>query len=253
MGLGGTGPGPSRQEVKTMLLAAMVLVFGLDHETEEALKAFAKDYSAPAAVVRAAAVTELSKLRNATTRAKLGGLLVVDEESVRIAAAEGLGGFTEEKEKVASFLISAVAPNAKLFRAEAAVLLALGKLGDESALPSVHQSFESRDPKDTDFTVAKAALKAAGMLRSRDSIDPLIDLGKRCEKILKGGGAKNSGKGGAAGLGVAGGTPDPQTLRAKALVPAILKSLQSISKEKWVSLVEWEIWWERHKATWKPE
>ncbi|HLY11471.1 MAG TPA: hypothetical protein VKW04_19360 [Planctomycetota bacterium] len=235
-----------------MLLFLTALVFGLDAETEEALKAFAKDYGAPAAVVRAAAVSDLAKLRNPATRARLGALLVVDEESIRIAAAEGLGEFTEERDKAASLLINAVAPNAKLFRAESAILVALGKLGDESALPSIHQAFDSRDPKDTDFTVAKAALKAAGMLRSRDSIDPLIDLAKRFEKLLKGGGAKNGGKSGGAGLGIAGGTPDPQTLRAKALNPAIFKALQSISKEKWVSLVEWEIWWEKHKATFKP-
>jgi hypothetical protein len=234
-----------------MLLMAMTLAFGLDPETEGALKAFAKDYAASAAVVRAAAVAELAKLRNSTTRAKLGALLVADLEPVRIAAAEGLGEFTEEKDKVAALLINAVTPNAKLFRAEAAILGALGKLGDESALPILHQSFESKDPKDTDFTVAKAALKAVGLLRSRDSIDPLIDLAKRCEKILKGGGTKNNGKAGAAGPSVAGGTTDPQTLRAKALSPALMKALGSISKEKWVSLLEWEIWWERHKASFK--
>jgi hypothetical protein len=235
-----------------MLLIAMTLVFGLDAETDEALRVFAKDYSAPVAVVRAAAVAELSRLRNAAIRARLGALLVVDEESVRIAAAEGLGDFTEEKDKVAALLLQAVAPNAKWYRAEAAILTALGKLGDESALPSLHQSFESRDPKDTDFTVAKAALKAAGMLRSRESMDPLIDLGKRCEKILKGGAPKNNGKNSGAGLGVAGGTSDPQTLRAKALGPAIIKALQGIAKEKWVTILEWEIWWDRHKATFKP-
>jgi hypothetical protein len=234
-----------------MLLVAMTLVFGLDPETEAALKAFAKDYSAPAAVVRAAAVAELAKLRNPTTRARLGTLLVVDEEAVRIAAAEGLGDFAEERDKVASLLINAVAPNSRLFRAEAAVLCALGKLGDESALPVLHQSFDSRDPKDADFTVAKAALKAVGMLRKQDSIDPLIDLAKRCEKILKGGGAKSNGKTGGAGQGNANGTPDPQTVRARALNPAIINALQSITKEKWVSLVEWEIWWEKHKATFK--
>src|SRR5579864_5925538 len=112
-----------------MLWMAMTLVFGLDHDTDEALKVFSKDYGAPAPVVRAAAVTELAKIRNAVTRARLGGLLQVDEEAVRIAAAEGLGDFTEEKDKVASLLIAAVAPNAKLFRAEAAMLTALGKLG----------------------------------------------------------------------------------------------------------------------------
>lgn len=234
-----------------MLAITMALALGLDPETEAALKAFAKDYASPAAIVRAAAVTDLAKLRNSTTRAKLGSLLGVDEEAVRIAAAEGLGEFTEEKDKVALLLINAVSSNAKLFRAEAAILAALGRLGDESALPVLHQSFDSKDPKDTDYAVAKAALKAAGALRSRESMDPLIELAKRCEKVLKGGGGKNSGKAGAAAVGLGGGTTDPQTLRAKALGPAILKALQAITKEKWVSLTEWEIWWERHKATFK--
>jgi len=232
-----------------MLLMILALTVALDPETDEALKVFSRDYGAPTPFVRAVAVTELAKLRNSAIRARLGNLLLADDEVVRIAAAEGLGAFTEERDKVAALLINAVGPNAKLFRAEAAILLALGRLREESALPSLHQAFESRDPKDTDFAVAKAALQAAGLVRCRDSIEPLLDLGKRFDKILKGGG-KSSGKG---GLGIAGGSPDPQTLRAKALGPLVPKTLQAITGEKWISLAEWKIWWDGHKPTFKAD
>lgn len=226
------------------LLAALVLVAS-DPETEEAMRTFMKDYSVPAPAARAAAVTALSRLKTPLVLAKLGTLLVADEEAVRIAAAEGLGAFDLEKEKASALLESALPANAKLFAVEAALLLALGKLGDPSSLPFLHQAFESHEAKDTDFQVAKAALRAAGLVGSRDSIDPLLDLGRRLEKVKKAGGSGGGGKVGIAG----GGTPDPQMLRAKALAPVVLKSLQAITQEKWGTLVEWGIWWDRHKTT----
>jgi hypothetical protein len=232
----------------------MIAMFGAllhDPETEEALRAFAKDYGSPVGVVRAAAVLELGKLHNGTTRSKLAGLLTVDEDAVRIAAARSLGDFTEDRDKVSAVLMLALAPNAKAFDVEATILIALGKLGHDSALSTLHASFDSRDPKDTDFKVAKAAIRAAGLFRSRDSVGPLIDLGKRLERVLKGGGAKNIGPAGGAGVGIPGGGADPQTLRAQALAPVILKSLQAITGEKWIALAEWEIWWEKHRAVFK--
>lgn len=232
-----------------LVLMTIAVLVAPDSETEEAIRTFVRDYSVPAVAARAAAVAALSHIKNPAVLAKLGTLLVADEEPVRIAAAEGLGAFDVEKEKASALLECSLPVNAKLFGVEAAILLAIGKLGDPSSLPFIHQAFEGHDAKDTDFLVAKAALKAAGLVGSRESIDPLLDLGRRLDKVKKAGASGGGGKG---GVGIpGGGTPNPQMLRAKALAPLILKSLQSITGEKWGTLVEWGIWWDRHKTTFK--
>src|SRR5579862_5352041 len=118
-------------------LMTIAVLVASDPETEEAMKTFMRDYNVPAVSGRAAAVTTLSHLKNSAVLARLGTLLVTDEEAVRIAAAEGLGAFDVEKEKARVLLESTLPANAKLFRVEAAILLALGKLGDASSLPSV--------------------------------------------------------------------------------------------------------------------
>jgi hypothetical protein len=47
--------------------------------------------------------------------------------------------------------------------------------------------------------------------------------------------------------GLPGGGTNPQKDRAKALMPSIIKAMQQITREKWATAKEWEIWWERHK------
>jgi HEAT repeat protein len=236
-----------------LLTALFVAALQGDPETEQALRTFAREYASPAALARAAAVGDLGRLRNPTTRAKLAGFLTADENGVRIAAAEALGGFTEEKEKVSALLAGALPANARLFDVEAAILTAMGKLGEDTSLPAIHQHFDSREPKDVNFAVAGAAIAAAGVLRSRESIGPLLDLGKKFQKAT-GSGAKKGTPAGGAKLGIpGGGAPDPQAMRAKALTPAVVKALQAITREKWSTLAEWDLWWEKHQATFKVE
>ncbi|HLY75504.1 MAG TPA: hypothetical protein VKU80_15385 [Planctomycetota bacterium] len=233
-----------------ILSLVLTLACALDAETEDALKVFARDYASAAPAARAAAVTQLAKLQNTTVRTRLANLVVTDEEVVRIAAAEGLGAFTLDKGNVSALLTGALPSNLKLFGAEAAILRALGKLGDESALGSIHSYFEFKDPKDPEFAVAKAAISASALLKSPDSMEPLMELAKHLDKAQKGGSGKSSGKPGSLGLAGAGAS-DPQVLRAKALLPGIVKALQAITGEKWTTLVEWTIWWDRHKSTFK--
>jgi hypothetical protein len=44
-----------------------------------------------------------------------------------------------------------------------------------------------------------------------------------------------------------------QQLRLKALHDAAIKAIQSIAKDRWTTLEEWQIWWKRRKATFKVE
>jgi HEAT repeat protein len=236
-----------------MMNLALALVFltqtSADPEADAALKGFAKAYHDPSSTVRAAAVLELARTQKPAVLSKLAELLVVDDVPVRLAAAKGLSTFTESKPKAAAALISALGPNAKEFEIAAALLVALGALGDETALPTIHQHFENKDSKDKDFVVARAAIRAAGKLRRRDSIGPLVDFAKSLEKAA---GLAEHGRPAKDGPGAGvspGGASNPQTDRAQALLPAVLKALRAITQEKWPTIKEWGIWWDRHQAT----
>lgn len=235
----------------SLVLALFTFLPG-DAESDAALKAFAKAYITPDANGRASAVTELSRTQTLVIMAKLGELLTADEPPVRISAAKGLGDFKEQKPKAAAVLMAALGADAKEFDVAAAILTALGTLADESALSVIHQHFSSKEPKDKDYLVPKAAIGAAGLARSKESIDPLIELMKELEKAegASGNGKNTSTSKGSSGVrGIPGGGTSPQVARAKALIPTIVKAMQKITKEKWATAKEWEIWWDRHKGT----
>jgi HEAT repeat protein len=233
----------------SLALALLAFLFG-DKETEDALKAFSKGYSTADANGRAGAVAELARTQNLVIMAKLGELLTADEPPVRVSAAKGLGEFKEHKPKAAAVLMAALGADAKEFDVAAAILTALGTLADESALSVIHQHFSSKEAKDKDHVVPKAAIMAAGLARSRESIDPLIEFLKELEKAQGTTGNAKTTKGGGAGVrGIPGGGTNPQKDRAKALIPSIIKAMQQITKEKWSTAKEWELWWDRHKAS----
>jgi len=228
------------------LALAFAAFLGADQETEDALKAFDKGYRNPDAHARAGAVAELARTQNLAIMAKLSDLLMSDEPPVRIAAAKGLGDFKENKPKAAAVLISALGAEGKEFDVVAAVLTSLGTLGDPSGLPTIHHYFSSKESKDADHLVPKSAILGAGLARSRDSIDPLMELLKELEKAA--GTTANDKNAKTSGVkGIPGGGANPQKDRAKALIPSIIKAMQSITREKWATAKEWEIWWGKHK------
>ncbi|HVR87156.1 MAG TPA: HEAT repeat domain-containing protein [Planctomycetota bacterium] len=230
------------------LLLSCLALLGADQETEDALKAFDKGYRNPDAHARAGAVLELARTQNIAIMSKLAEFLTADEAPVRIAAAKGLGDFKENKPKAAGVLMSALGVDAKEFDVVAAILTALGTLGDPSGLSTIHQHFSSKEPKDAEHLVPKSAILAAGLARSRDSLEPLMELLKEELKATGTTGNDKSTKNTGGGVrGIPGGGTNPQKDRAKALIPSVIKALQAITREKWATAKEWEIWWEHHK------
>jgi hypothetical protein len=59
------------------------------------------------------------------------------------------------------------------------------------------------------------------------------------------------GGGGSYGVNVPVGGDDPKGKLAKDVLPTIIKGLQKIANEKWATTKEWEIWWNKNKATFK--
>lgn len=229
-----------------MNLIATALLFpalagGDEKAADEAIALFKAAYRNPSAPARAAAVTELAKTRHEKVVKHLAPLVSADANPVRIEAAKGLGTFADFKKQVTPLLLASLGgPNTKEPEVQAAIYEALGNLDDNAALPAIHRAFEDKDAK-----VAKAALAAAGMIRSVSSVDVIIDLMKKLEKHAD---TDSSG-----GFGRFGGGTDPNKERAKEVLPACIKAMQAITKEKWTTSKEWQIWWTKYKATFKIE
>jgi HEAT repeat protein len=209
-------------------------------EVEEALIRFKKGMANPSAPARAAAVADLARTPSEKAAVAIGNCLGGEADAVKIAAAEGLGGFSEYKKIVTPMLLSALNSNAKELKVMEAIFKGLGKLGDPDALKTIHGYF---DEKDADL--AKASLMSAAEIRNVGSIDLIINLMKKYEKIDEQ--AKKSGT----GYGQPYGGQDPKQKLAKDVLPTMIKALQTITHEKWATTKEWEIWWNKYKATFK--
>lgn len=214
--------------VETVLLAA--LAAGNEKEADEAIQRFRANYRNPAAPARAAAVTELARVQHEKVLKQLAMLLTSDAGIVRQAAAKGLGGFSEHKRMAGAVLRAAIGPNSKEADVVAAIFEALGTLDDPDAIPLLRDHFDDRNPK-----LAKAALAAVGTMRDAGSIEAIIERMKKCEKVM------------ASDANVDRENRD----QAKEIMGVCIKALQAITKEKWTTSKEWEIWWGRNKATFK--
>ena len=222
---------------------------GDDKAVDEAIARFKKGMANPSAPARASAVSDLAATKSEQTAKMLGGLLVSDAEPVRKAAATGLGGFTDYKKIATPMLLNGLNANynAKEYKVVESICQALGKLDDDIALPALHRYFE-----DKDATTASAALLGAAAIRNVSSIDLIIELMKKYDKIIE---SSKGGGGGGYGVNVpgGGGGNDPKTTLAKSVMPNAVKAMQQISGDKWTTVKEWEIWWSKRKATFKIE
>ena len=230
--------------ILAFISSAFVPAWAGDEPTvDEALKKFKKEMSNPNPQTRATAATDLAGTRAEKTAAALGSLLGQDVEPVRIAAAAGLGHYSDYKKKVVPMLLAGLGANASMPKVMEAIFQALGKLDDDSSLSTIHRYFE-----DKDAVIAAAALMSAAEIRNTSSIDPIIDLMKKYEKIIESSKSGNAGY----GLNIPGGNgSDPKVKLAKDVLPATVKAMQKISGDKWATAKEWELWWSKHKATFK--
>jgi HEAT repeat protein len=224
------------------MLLAVLLAAQDDKAAEEAIARFKATFNkSPTPDGRALAVSELARTPHEKTMKILIPFLTSDFPKVREAAAKGLGDFVDYKKVVTPMMISALsAPaNAKELDVRCAILAGLGKLKDPFALDAVHRAFRDEYAK-----VAKAALAAAGDLRQKESMDVLLQLLKDTQEWIKkkqsGGYRDDKGQLGDEGA---------YTGRVTDLQKSIIKTFTAITGEKWVTAQEWEIWWNKRKAT----
>jgi HEAT repeat protein len=215
-----------------------------DAAVKEALDHFKVGMRATSAVAQASAITELARTPHEKTFKPIAGLVMDGPKETRIAAAKGLGNFTDYKKLATPTLMNALtAPaNLKEFDVLAAIYEGLGKLADPTSLETVHKGFRSEQIKP-----ARAAIACAGAMRQKESMDVLIELLKDCQKWLKNkqGGPYKDDKG-------QNGDDNAVKTRVDEIQKEIIKAFQAITKEKWTTAMEWELWWSKHKATFEP-
>jgi HEAT repeat protein len=237
-------------------MTTLLLVLGLalggqdDKAVAEALDAFKTAIKSPSEADRVTAINELSKVPHAKTLHALATYLTTDGPTVRIAAARGLSGFAALKKQAVAALANAMGANVKDPTVHAVLYEAIGKLDEDSSLNTLHRGFEEKET-----TVAKAAVLATGQVASPLSIEPLIDLLKKLEKLQKAGGGGidyTAPVPGGTGSSVTVRSDDNPAKRAQELIPAVNKALNEITRESNGSAETWSAWWAKNKANFKP-
>lgn len=200
---------------------------------------------------RAAAVRMLGncEAKDPKIIAQIAAFLAFDpsdkEALLACTAADALGTFTKNK-AAAQALMRAAPAHKKNSRALERILSALGDVGDESAIPVLVDHL-----RDNDATVAKGAAQGLGGIPSAQVIEPLIKTLDRLERDKKS--ADVNVGGGAPGLpGGAGEAAKDGRARYDAVAPAVLGSLKKVTGETYGFLEDWQQWWAKNRATFKP-
>jgi len=223
------------------LLAFVLLLQATDDKAavETAIKNFNKAVANPSPAARATALLELSKTPHDRTLKVISKYLMSDVTDVRVAAAKSMIEFGDWKKIVTPTLASALQSNEKDAKVQMAILEAIGKLADPASMQTVHGNF-----RDADARVAKSAIGAAGAMRQKESMDALLELQTDVQKWLKNkqAGPYRDEKGQP-------GDENACKTRLDDIQKTIIKAFQDITKERWATANEWEIWWGKKKAT----
>jgi len=226
-------------------MTALLLLLALQaDDSAKALDKFKTAYKSKEVADRAAAVAELAKTEHEKVLAMLAKLLVVDAKEVRIAAAKGMGDLrqTDLRKKAVTYLSKSIPANAAEVEIIVVIVETLELIGPGVGLAVLHQHLVWPT-----IPVAEGAILAAGKLKKKESVGPLITLLKVLQ--LSSSAAQNVGPGGrtvtGGGLpGVSGGAVDPDApKREKALTPVAQRALEGITKMSFKTWKEWEAWW----------
>jgi HEAT repeat protein len=222
-------------------LLALVLLFQAADDkaaVDEAVKRFNKAVANPSPDARGTAILELSKTLHDRTLKAILPFLNQDVTKVRVSAAKALAEFGDWKKIVTPTLAAALQSNEKDALVQIAILDSIGKLADPASLQTVHGNF-----RDTDTRVAKSAIGAAGTMRQKESMDALVELQHDVQKWLKNkqAGPYRDDKGQP-------GDENACKTRLEDVQKTIIKAFQDITKERWATAKEWEIWWGRKKG-----
>jgi len=241
------------------LLLLLTLAAQDDAAATEAVATFDATFSkTKEAGARAAAITKLAMTHHEKVVGRLAALLTHEEKTLRIDAAQALATFKDAPElrkSAAHALASALnsGSNLKEVEVQVALLTSIGHLEEESSGTVLKSHFDDKDEQ-----VAQAAIAAAGALKSKAMVEPLIDELRDCEKKSKvpepvtgGKPMKSTSKGGGGGS-----APDPEAVkrqRATQLLPAVQGALSNLTGQNLALSSDWEKWWSKNRASFTPK
>jgi HEAT repeat protein len=233
-----------------MMLLALLLSAGADEAAAgAALDAFKAAAKSKDPALRAAAVAELAKTDHPKVAAKLAAVLMGDLPEARIAAAKGLAFQVEDPKKSAALAVQGAAANAKDPVVLAAVVATLGKLGEEVGAPELNKHYQAEN-----LDLAKAAIEAAGELKSAATLDALIRALKDADEMLKPRDPNQpGGRDFLSRLERIGANPRESRERARELQPLLKKTLAGITGVQCQDGKDFEDWWKENRAKFKPQ
>ena len=226
-----------------MQFFALILAVGFSQdaadEVDEAMTRFKAGYRNTDVKKRAAAAGELGKVQHIRTLKILARLLSADLPLVRIATADALGRWTEQKANLGKVLRASLRPNSKFPKAHAAIVRALGNIGDKAAIRDVDNRLDHKDG-----VVSAAAIDAAGKLGSLTAMDRLIAILKNIEEVDKPiigtDGSVRSRKV----------TPE-QRAKYNLQKPRVFKAFKAITGQSFKNYQQARAWWNKNRKTFR--
>lgn len=224
-----------------------------EKQKEEAAKAKIADYNkdfkaAKSDADRQVALQKLGELQHPKILAIYKPLLVHKARMIAEAAATQVATYKKDA-SAADALIAA----AGAWREKDMVVILLRHVGEVGYRPAFVKIVPFIKNKVND--IARAAIEALGMLKGRDSIDPLLNLARELDAIRD-----DAGQVGAPPIPLPGGGPavpgggnqaqDEERARKQLLGP-IHSSLGMITGQAYRTVPEWNKWWGKNKSSFK--
>jgi hypothetical protein len=230
-----------------LLLAASALAQDDDaKKKDEEAKAKVADFKKSLKGVKtekdiARALEDLGSLQHPRVLAELKNYLGRSADEVA-AAAEQIAKYKKDKEAAETLMTAAGAR-----RDRDSIVKCLRYAGDVEFKGIVAKLTGYFRNKEVD--VARESVDSCAKLKSRDAIEPLLNLWKELDGIKEEKAGKDGGLGG--GLGVGASMQEDQVKRKRDLTPAVESALNKISGEDFKDLRAANDWWRKAKSTFK--
>ena len=239
-----------------LLLAASALAQDDDaKKKDEEAKAKIADFKKSLKGVKtekdiARALEDLGSLQHPRVLAELKNYLGRSADEVA-AAAEQIAKYKKDKEAAETLMTAAGAR-----RDKDSIVKCLRYAGDvefKGIVAKLTGYFRSKE-----VDVARESVDSCAKLKSRDAIEPLLNLWKELDGIKEEKAGKDGGLGGGLGGGGLTGTggvgasmQEEQAKRKRDLTPAVESALSKISGEDFKDLRSANDWWRKARATFK--
>jgi HEAT repeat protein len=234
-----------------ILAAAAMAQSEEDKKKEEEAKAKIADFKKELKTAKtdkdvARAIEGLGALQHPKILTELKSFLSKGTE-VTIAAAEQIGKYKKDKDAAESLVSAAGGQKDK--DGTVKCIRYAGDTEYKGIIPKLANLFRNKD-----VDAAKEAVDSCGKIKSKEAMEPLLNLwreldGIKEEKAGQGGGLGGGGLTGVGGVGQS--MQDDQIKRKRDLTPAVESAIKKITGEDFKDLRAANDWWRKNKGTFK--